>query len=833
MKYKVRIAICILYIILGYSSNSQILDKQKMLDKFSFWHNKDWSWYKDNIPFIETPDQQIDLTWYYRWELITDHLVYGSPEDGYAVTEFIDRPWWSGTYGAISCAAGHQMYEMRWLRNPEYVEDYANYFFNVPGAQPRNYSTWIGDAVWQIYKTYYDRKFSLALLPKLEDNYKKWEKEHYISKEGMFAWDGMHDGMETNINSRQTKDWFSGAPGYRPTLNSYMWADAIAISKLNGLEGNQELNQLYSRKADTIKKNFQEKCWDPNRHFFFHRYQNDEDGGIKANTLTYQTGKYAGNPHGREEIGFIPWYFNMPDSGYLPEWQYLMDPNYFFAPFGPVTVEQHDPLFNVAKNCCAWSGNAWPYATSQTLKGMANVIRNYHQQYVDKDDYFKLLKIFSLTQRKDDQPYIAEANNPYTGSWSGHDTPNHSEHYFHSSYIDLIITGLLGLEPMASDSVTVDPLIPDSWNYFCLDNVSYHGHNLSVIWDRDGDKYKKGKGLLIYADGKVIASSPIVKRLVAPVNIKPLLKGEKLVNYAVNNGNNQYFPRAISSFSGIGNHSYSKINDGQYFYYIQPANRWTSQYSKNPVEWIGVDFGKLRPVEVVKLYLINDDSLVKKPLSCELQYWKNDKWERIPNQYWKPEEPEGGRANTVTFNRVLTSKIRVILKPERNEKVGVSELETWGGLAESIHPMNGKIQNLAYHSIASFSCSYTSKFDDIKGINDGSTNTSFRWTNYQSPNKTDWVQFDFGEKKIVNTAYLFLYDDKGGVQPPKSYTIQYWDGLNWKDAPNPAKIPQVPAVDLNLCSFDNVRTNKIRIVFVPENEKIFCGSYEIELYGKN
>src|SRR5437764_7416598 len=130
------------------SSPAQILDKQKLLDAQTFWDNRDWDWYKANIPFFECPDAEITTTYYYRWELLTKHLTYGSPNTGYTFTEFIDRPFWSGTYGAISCPAGHQLYEVRWLRDPRYAFDYARYWFRTRGAQPRRYSTWLGDAVW-------------------------------------------------------------------------------------------------------------------------------------------------------------------------------------------------------------------------------------------------------------------------------------------------------------------------------------------------------------------------------------------------------------------------------------------------------------------------------------------------------------------------------------------------------------------------------------------------------------------------------------------------------------------------------------------------------------
>src|SRR5262245_2337964 len=70
-----------------------ILDPQKLLDAQTFWDNRDWDWYKANIPFFECPDPDITTTYYYRWELVTKHLTYGSPATGYVFTEFIDRPF--------------------------------------------------------------------------------------------------------------------------------------------------------------------------------------------------------------------------------------------------------------------------------------------------------------------------------------------------------------------------------------------------------------------------------------------------------------------------------------------------------------------------------------------------------------------------------------------------------------------------------------------------------------------------------------------------------------------------------------------------------------------
>ena len=91
---------------------------------------------------------------------------------------------------------------------------------------------------------------------------------------------------------------------------------------------------------------------------------------------------------------------------------------------------------------------------------MANLLNNYKQNVVSKSDYYSLLRTYTLSQRKDGKPYITEAANPDNGSFAGHDSPYHSEHYFHSGYTDLIITGLVGLRPRADDSLEVAPLAP-------------------------------------------------------------------------------------------------------------------------------------------------------------------------------------------------------------------------------------------------------------------------------------------------------------------------------------------------------------------------------------
>jgi hypothetical protein len=51
------------------------------------------------------------------------------------------------------------------------------------------------------------------------------------------------------------------------------------------------------------------------------------------------------------------------------------------------------------------------------------------------------------------------------------------------------------------------------WDWFCLDGVKYHGHVLTILWDKDGKHYGRGPGLMVLADGKAMTRGDGLKKL--------------------------------------------------------------------------------------------------------------------------------------------------------------------------------------------------------------------------------------------------------------------------------------------------------------------------------
>lgn len=444
-----------------------------------------WDWMVAHVPFFECPDKRFEEIYFFRWWTFRKHLKR-TPE-GYVFTEFLDKVSHSGKYNTISCALGHHIYEGTWLRDDRAIDEYARFWYtgNEGGLQPHfhQYSNW---ATWALYRRYLvnqDKAFLVGLLDAFIRDYEAWKSERGLEN-GLFWQYDVRDGMEESISGSRT------AQNARPTLNSYMAANAMAIAKVAEMAGRQNLAREYARKAAELKGRIHELLWDEQAQFFKARFPSGELADV------------------REELGYIPWYFDLPEPRCTVAWAQLTDLQGFAAPMGITTAERRHPDFRShGVGTCEWDGAVWPYATSQTLVGLANVIRHYEQSDLTASDYFDALLTYARSHRYRGKPYIGEYLDEINGTWLTPDS-DRSRYYNHSTFCDLVIAGLVGLVPREDDTVQVHPLLPvDAWDWFCLDGVPYHGYTLTVFWDRTGRKYGKGRGLRVFSNERVIAAA--------------------------------------------------------------------------------------------------------------------------------------------------------------------------------------------------------------------------------------------------------------------------------------------------------------------------------------
>ena len=478
------------------------------------------SFLKENIPYFNCPDKELEKTYYFRWWTYRKHIKL-TPA-GFVITEFHPDVPWAGKYNTISCPAGHHFYEGRWLHDQTYLSDYAKFWFRG-GGSPRSYSFWAPNAILAFASVHKNSDLVIDLLPEFDSNYKEWEKSNRCD-DGLFWQIDDRDGMEVSI----------GGSGKRATINSYMFGDASAIAEIAAMAGKDSLKQEYSAKADKLKTLIISRLWDEKSRFFKTLTLDSTelvDFRQNRNFGTFvKTGRMSAElVNARELHGYTPWYFNIPEDNHSVAWKFLLTKDGFQAPFGPTTAEQSHPGFRVVYegHACQWNGPSWPMSTSVTLKAMANLLRNYDQSVVSKSDFVQLLLTYSNSHRRINEKgkevcWIDENINPFTGDWIARtmlkarnaQPRERGKDYNHSAFCDFIIGDLVGIVPSMDDVLSIKPLVPaDYWDWFCLDNVKYHGKILSIVWDRDGTKYHKGKGFSLYVDGELKHNSRTIEEL--------------------------------------------------------------------------------------------------------------------------------------------------------------------------------------------------------------------------------------------------------------------------------------------------------------------------------
>lgn len=449
-------------------------------------------WMRKNIPLFDCPDKQFEEIYYYRWWTLRKHIK--QTPVGYGMTEFLVNRSYSDRWNMIACAIGHHVNETRWLRDSTYLNQILNtwYFGNKDNPSSKTgtalermerFSSWNPFAVWNAYKVSGDTAMISRLLPSLEAEYLRWKNTHLLPS-GLYWQGDVQDGMEESISGGRKKQYA------RPTINSYMAANAFALSKmkevLSASSESHYSSSKYQQEAESLTSLIKQNLWNPRLNFFT---------TLRSDSLADV----------REAIGFLPWYCELisPDSKYDNALLQITDDKGFRAPFGLTTAERRHPQYRThGTGTCEWDGAVWPFATSQTLTALANYLNSSDNPVVADSVFFDEMMKYAESQHYRGKPYIGEYLDESTGYWLMGDRER-SRYYNHSTFCDLVITGLVGLRPQQDGSIKVNPLIPEGkWDYYCLDNVRYHGHNITILYDKYGTHYHQGKGLIVFVDGK-------------------------------------------------------------------------------------------------------------------------------------------------------------------------------------------------------------------------------------------------------------------------------------------------------------------------------------------
>lgn len=414
----------------------------------------------DAVPEFRCGDELLTRVFRHRWESFAHHALRGP--SGWVVTEF-RQPGPGRAHGSVNAAAGHHILEGRWLRRTDVVDDYLRFWYTAGEAEPHRYTEWIAWAAREHARLHRGWAGVADLLPGMVDNFAAWEGDS-LHPSGLYWAHDLADAMEFSISG----------DGFRPSVNSYQFGNADAIAEIARRAGDEATASRFARIRDRLRRLVIDELYDPRRQFFTTIPMSPDGeeaylatvGAERRMPPEYRDlpvparSEVSPDRDARELIGFIPWGFGLPGGEVDPAAAVaqLTDPDGFAGPFGLRTAERRHKRygFTVASTSprflCRWNGPTWPFATSQALTALARIARD-HAGY---DAVFvELLRQYAACHIQPDGGYwLDEDLDPDTGTWRVRDwrrrhDPAKAEigrDYNHSTFADLILSGLLGLD---------------------------------------------------------------------------------------------------------------------------------------------------------------------------------------------------------------------------------------------------------------------------------------------------------------------------------------------------------------------------------------------------
>jgi hypothetical protein len=423
------------------------------------------------------------------------------------------------------------------------------------------------------------------------------------------------------------------------------------------------------------------------------------------------------------------------DPAYREALRYYADAEEFpIMPF--YTANQRDKAFATAVGVPG-SNNFSNINSTLQAQLFAAALRQYPSAYITPGMYAALLDWLTWTQYIGGDNRYPD-NNEFFFNWDPEDqTLGRSgiHHNILGAYNFMLIDDIAGVRPRLDDVLELWP-VDVGWEHFAVNNLSYHGHDLTVVWDRpDGDPHYPGvpPGYSVYLDGERVFTLDRLAHLSwdsRTGTVAILDGGDATVTFRtaaalatageVSLGDNQ---RIVNMFQQAGvdltDETGWAVNDAegrpveasftttapalratapefavdgftmaglpnQAGGYVAPNTTWGTEGSPNAEDWLAVTLDQPRTVDTVRLSFFSDKEYeprdkpdgdtYREPSSYAIQYHDGAGWVDVPDQVRTPEAPLPN-LNTVEFSPVTTDRLRVVVTRTDGAGVGLEEIQ--------------------------------------------------------------------------------------------------------------------------------------------------------------
>ena len=706
-------------------------------------------YWAENLPYIDVPKKAVQKAIDYRWWLERfNSLDANIPGYDYQYPVTIEGVL--GYNNAIILTQPMHLQDTKWLRSPYLAygqllsagnSSQSSAFLDNPGNRNNwnnHYGQYLAEAGYEAFNV-------IGGGAEVAENFAYYfghdatgQLEHYgnhIEGRDLIAYRNNYmtgnDADTISMHAPGTGTWKAHGE------NAYVWAAADAAAKLYEQLGNTEQAKYYRDLADKIKADVLELMWCEECQKF--ETYAVRPTGTQHNANQPNLVKYTeSNNYNYFAVGLVP-----DDAASVTKYKEALKAfsnGKEFPIFPFYTANQ------VHNQEVSGSNNFSNINFTVQLRLYESALRTYdkEQTYITDD----MLAMMAEWMAWNVYPDAGDVRYPNNNEFHNIDGRTYENYYrswiYHNilgNYTYLFIEDMAGIQPRSDEKIELSP-IDFSYDHFMVNNVRYHGHDLTVVWDKpdDGKTWYNEcpEGYSLYIDGTLAFTLKDLAHVVYDSATKEISFPDGAVEIVTNNGG-AAIPTAMNTaiteekvlnmLEKSGVHGMTNLAEGAEITATFTPDKaraaswaekhradgsdstskavnetapdpqavvdgttvdmpfWGNYGSVNERDSLTLKLSSKQTVDMATLYFYNDRQTngYSEPSKFAVEYWDGEAWQAVRQQTRTPSAPRANY-NAVYFAPVETDQLRFTFTNKDKGFTAVTEIQLFNEGGDRDHP---------------------------------------------------------------------------------------------------------------------------------------------------
>ena len=706
-------------------------------------------YWAENLPYIDVPKKAVQKAIDYRWWLERfNSLDANIPGYDYQYPVTIEGVL--GYNNAIILTQPMHLQDTKWLRSPYLAygqllsagnSSQSSAFLDNPGNRNNwnnHYGQYLAEAGYEAFNV-------IGGGAEVAENFAYYfghdatgQLEHYgnhIEGRDLIAYRNNYmtgnDADTISMHAPGTGTWKAHGE------NAYVWAAADAAAKLYEQLGNTEQAKYYRDLADKIKADVLDLMWCEECQKF--ETYAVRPTGTQHNANQPNLVKYTeSNNYNYFAVGLVP-----DDAASVTKYKEALKAfsnGKEFPIFPFYTANQ------VHNQEVSGSNNFSNINFTVQLRLYESALRTYdkEQTYITDD----MLAMMAEWMAWNVYPDAGDVRYPNNNEFHNIDGRTYENYYrswiYHNilgNYTYLFIEDMAGIQPRSDEKIELSP-IDFSYDHFMVNNARYHGHDLTVVWDKpdDGKTWYNEcpEGYSLYIDGTLAFTLKDLAHVVYDSATKEISFPDGAVEIVTNNGG-AAIPTAMNTaiteekvlnmLEKSGVHGMTNLAEGAEVTATFTPDKaraaswaekhradgsdstskavnetapdpqavvdgttvdmpfWGNYGSVNERDSLTLKLSSKQTVDMATLYFYNDRQTngYSEPSKFAVEYWDGEAWQAVRQQTRTPSAPRANY-NAVYFAPVETDQFRFTFTNKDKGFTAVTEIQLFNEGGDRDHP---------------------------------------------------------------------------------------------------------------------------------------------------